>query len=229
MLRYMAESYRDYTTLTKDLAARFKAAANSSYALVVINLDDNKIVYINNNLLRSFNLQWSDMLLDMINSYLLTEDEERYQDILKIITSKHAILRRFIPNNEQQEYRIKLSHQDVSIDFNLKYFKLMCTSSDHSFNLVYGLSESPISNLCEVKPSETFLDPYINSLTKLMYVVTDNYTKFWMFISGVAVSITIMQLALYFTQPAVLCNPNNKGIIEHFPGLKVKPKVTSVK
>lgn len=218
----MAVIYRDYTKLTRDLATRFKAAANSSYALIVIDLNDNKIVYINNNLLKVFNLQWSDMLLDSINAYLLTEDEKRYQDIVRIITNKHAILRRFISNNEQQEYRIRLSHKDVSVGFNLKYFRLVSTSFDYSYDLVYGISECFIPNCHETQTPPTFLDPYINSLTKLMCVVTNNYAKFWMFLLGVAVSIIILQLTLYFTQPAILCNPDNKGIIKHFPGLKVE-------
>ena len=191
----------NYFELTKKLTAAFKAAANSGYGLVIVDTEDDSIVFINNDLLRYFDLQWSELLLEPIYSLLHISQNQDYKQIVANYLRNDNQISKFI-FKDNKEHTIQLISKDTKVVVKLKLYIL--TLDEKEYKLIYGMTESPVSSLLDKPETISPLDPWINSFTRLMFIVTDNYVKFWMFVLGVVCCLAIAQVTVHigksFTQ-----------------------------
>jgi hypothetical protein len=201
------DSDNPYINLLKSITKRFKAEADSDSGLIVINQEDYKILYINNALLTFLNKQWADLILESIATLLKIEEYEN------LVASQHK-------NKSFNVERI-LGKRQTGTSCNIEIISkegrvsLVMESINYSvgnntYNLIYGIS-SPILNTPKCITT-TPIDPWINSFVKLMYIVTDDYKRFWMFVFGVLVSISIAQVSVFISKPAFICKDSESTL-----------------
>lgn len=191
----MSNSYNkvNYLELTKKLTTAFKAAANSGYGLIIVDAEDDNILFINNDLLRYFDMQWSELLLEPIYSILHISQNQEYKQIVANYLKNENQINRFI-FRDNKEHSIQLVSKDTKVIVKLKLYIL--TLDEKEYKLVYGMTESPVSSLLDKPETISPLDPWINSFSRLMFIVTDNYVKFWMFLFGISCALILSQITI---------------------------------
>lgn len=194
--------------LLKTITKRFKAEADSTYGLIIVNEEDFKVLFINNALLGFLNKQWLDIVSEPISTLLTLDDYDKLTQAIH--KNKQNTLFNKLLNREWRFTfgTVELMSQDVRSTLTLEHTCIHI--NNESYNLIYGLTTNPINNFkCT---ASTPLDPWINSFTKLMYIITDDYSRFWLFILGIVVSIFIADVTLYINKPPFICAPFNKTV-----------------
>jgi hypothetical protein len=144
--------------------------------------------------LRYFDLQWSDLLLEPIYSILHVSQNEEYKQIVAAFKRNQNQINKFI-FRDNKEHTLQLVSKESKVAVKLKLYTL--TLEDKEYILLYGMTESPVDTILDKPQTVSPLDPWINSFTRLMFIVTDNYLKFWMFLFGITCCLVLSQAALY--------------------------------
>lgn len=190
--------------LVKAVTKRFAAEANSNSGLIVINEADYRILFVNNALLMFLNKQWPDLVLECVASLLKIEEYE------KLISNQHknksfSVDKMLGKKQARSLCIIELVSKDERLSLTME--SLTYSVNNTTYNLIYGIS-NPITNTVKCTLSSP-IDPWINSFTKIMYLITDDYKRFWMFLLGVMVSISIAQISVFVSKPSFICKDSN--------------------
>ena len=207
----------NYIKLVRSITKRFEAEADSTSGLIVINEADYKVLFVNTALLIFINKQWSDLILESVASILKVEEYE------KLVYSQHksksfSVDKMLGKKQTWVSCNIELVSKNERLSLTMESIAYCLNGT--TYNLLYGIS-NPITAAPKCTTS-TPLDPWINSFTKLLYVVTDDYKRFWMFILGVIVSISIAQVSVFVSKPSFICKDSSSI-------LKLKPSTETVK
>lgn len=194
-----------YINLIKNIMKRFKTEADSELGLIVISERDYKILFVNTSLLKFLNKQWTDLVAESVSSLLTIED---YNKLMH--TEKQNIIGKLLGRSNHFSWgSIEVEHNNIRAVLNMHYLRMYVDSD--SYDIIYGITSSPLVNNIKCA-TNTVLDPWINSFTRLMYTITDDYTRFWLFILGIITSIFIAQITVYISKPSFICADKTKPI-----------------
>lgn len=196
-----------YINLIRELTKRFKTEANSDCGLIIINKKDYRILFVNTSTLKFLNKQWVEVMSEPISSVLTREDFEK---VMYCENNALKFYNKLLGKSGFNPFTIELINNNDRAVLNVKATTIIVDGFVLDIYYAVGTS-SLLSNIkCN---TNTPLDPWINSFTKLMYTITDDYPRFWMFILGVVISIFIAQVTIYISKPEIICGNDNKEII----------------
>lgn len=223
-LPHLIKEDTEYINLIQTINKRFKSQVDSNCGFLVINKLDDKILFVNNSLLNFLNKQWIDLIFESVSSILSIED---YTKLTNSKVKDTSLLTKFInpkASSLSDTFSLELVSKDTRTVFNVSYLTISIDNT--TYDILYGISCNPL--LTNIKcDNPTLIDPWINSFTKLMYTVTDDYNRFWMFILGIVVSIFISQVTLFINKPAFICANKEEATKQLESILKLKlPQIT---
>lgn len=197
-----------YINLIRELTKRFKTEANSDCGLIIINKKDYRILFVNTSTLKFLNKQWVEVMSEPISSVLTREDFEK---VMYCENNALKFYNKLLGKSGFNPFTIELINNNDRAVLNVKPTTIIVDGFVLDIYYAVGTS-SLLSNIkCN---TNTPLDPWINSFTKLMYTITDDYPRFWMFILGVVISIFIAQVTIYISKPGIICGNESKEMID---------------
>lgn len=197
-----------YINLIRELTKRFKTEANSDCGLIIINKKDYRILFVNTSTLKFLNKQWVEVMSEPISSVLTREDFEK---VMYCENNALKFYNKLLGKSGFNPFTIELINNNDRAVLNVKATTIIVDGFVLDIYYAVGTS-SLLSNIkCN---TNTPLDPWINSFTKLMYTITDDYPRFWMFILGVVISIFIAQVTIYISKPGIICGNESKEMID---------------